>query len=219
MHFYTHLQIDRPYIAVNSETYISLRQQELRMYKKIGCEFYCEELFMVKHKSKYRCESALYFNLGSDMIKENCNFAYYFNKTDIKPIVLDGRNKVILANWPDDTHIVCKSNNDLPVKISSFLYDLGNRSVLCNCRIAAENNFLLKSLAACYDAESKLVMYFMVNITFEGLKIFSKTELKFCWDKLLPVSNMASSRSEENVNPSHFQHQMVSQCWIVLQFC
>ena len=31
-------------------------------------------------------------------------------------------------------------------------------------------------------------------------------------DKLLPVSNMASSRSEENVNPNHFQHQMVSQC-------
>ena len=37
-------------------------------------------------------------------------------------------------------------------------------------------------------------------------------------DKLLPVSNMASSRSEENVYPNHFQHQMVSQCWISLQF-
>ena len=29
-----------------------------------------------------------------------------------------------------------------------------------------ENNFLLESLAACHDAESKLVMYFMVNIAF-----------------------------------------------------
>ena len=27
---YTHLQIKKPYIALNSETYISLRQQELR---------------------------------------------------------------------------------------------------------------------------------------------------------------------------------------------
>ena len=26
-----------------------------------------------------------------------------------------------------------------------------------------ENNFLLESLAACHDAEYKLVMYFMVN--------------------------------------------------------
>ena len=38
-------------------------------------------------------------------------------------------------------------------------------------------------------------------------------------DKLLPVSNMASYRSEENVNLNHFQHQLVSQCWSVLQFC
>ena len=27
---YTHLQIDRPYIALNSETYITVRQQELK---------------------------------------------------------------------------------------------------------------------------------------------------------------------------------------------
>ena len=41
----------------------------------------------------------IYFDLGSDIIKENCsNFANYFNKTDIKPTVLDGRNEIILAN-------------------------------------------------------------------------------------------------------------------------
>ena len=41
-----------------------------------------------------------------------------------------------------------------------------NRSVLCNCRIEAENNFLLESLAAWHDANSKLVMYFTVNTAF-----------------------------------------------------
>ena len=30
---YTHMQIDRLYIAVNTVTYISIRQQELRTYK------------------------------------------------------------------------------------------------------------------------------------------------------------------------------------------
>ena len=30
-HSYTHLQVYRPYIAFNSETYITIRQQELRM--------------------------------------------------------------------------------------------------------------------------------------------------------------------------------------------
>ena len=41
---YTHLQVDRPYIALNSETCILIRQQELRTCKRIGYEFYCEEL-------------------------------------------------------------------------------------------------------------------------------------------------------------------------------
>ena len=45
---YTHLQINKPYIALNSETYISIRQQELRTSKRIGYESYCEELFVVK---------------------------------------------------------------------------------------------------------------------------------------------------------------------------
>ena len=48
---YTHLKVTKSYIALNSETYISLRIQELEMCKKIGYEFYCEELFVVKHRS------------------------------------------------------------------------------------------------------------------------------------------------------------------------
>ena len=42
---YTHLRIKKTYIALNSETYISLRQQELRSCKKIGYEFYCKRAF------------------------------------------------------------------------------------------------------------------------------------------------------------------------------
>ena len=50
---YTHLQVNKPYIALNSENSISIRQQEVRTCKRTGYEFYCEELFVVKHKSKY----------------------------------------------------------------------------------------------------------------------------------------------------------------------
>ena len=34
---------------------------------------------------------------------------------------------------------------------------------MCNCGIEAENHFLLESLAACQNSNSKLVMYFTVN--------------------------------------------------------
>ena len=66
---YTCLQVHKPYIALNSETYISIRQQELRTCKGNGYDFYCEELFVVKHKSKYSCKSTIYFNLDAETIK------------------------------------------------------------------------------------------------------------------------------------------------------
>ena len=98
---YTELKIEKPYIALNEETYISLCTQELKMCKKIGYEYYCKELFVIKSKTRYSCTSTIYFNLESDVIKANCEFQYYYNKTDIKPTVLDGGFQIILANWPN----------------------------------------------------------------------------------------------------------------------
>ena len=109
---YTHLQIKKPYIALNSETYISLRQQELRSCKRIGYEFYCEEFFVVKHKSSYSCESAIYFTLSTD-IKNNCDFQFYLTEQTLPPKSLDGGEEIVLANWQNDKHIICNTNNDI----------------------------------------------------------------------------------------------------------
>ena len=117
---------------------------------------------LVKHKSKYSCESVIYFNLSL----ENCKFKFYYNSTDITPIVLYGGNEIILANCPNDKHIICNINSDIPVKIPSLAYVLVNRSVLCNCGIEVDNHFLLESLAACGNTNSKLTMYFTVNKAF-----------------------------------------------------
>ena len=162
----THLQVEKPYITLNTETYISIWHQELRTCKRIGYEFYCEELFMVKHKSRYSCESVIYFNLEAETIKENWTYRFYYIKTDITPTVLDDGNEIILANCPKDKHIIWNINNDIPVRIPSHPYVLVNRSVLCNCGIEADNHFLLESLAACENVNSKLTMYFTVNIAF-----------------------------------------------------
>ena len=163
---YKHLQVRKPYIALNSETYISLTQQELRSCKQNGYEFYCKELFIVKHKSSYSCESAIYFNLTTDIIKNNCDFDFYFNKTNVTPTVLDGGDEIVLANWPNDKHIICNVNNDIPVKIPSHPYVLLNRSVLFNCGIEADNHYLLESIAACDNKISNLVMYFTIKMAF-----------------------------------------------------
>ena len=77
---YTHLQINRPYTVLNSETYISIRQQELITCKKISYKFYHDELFMVKHKSKYSCKSVIYFDLSPDIIKKVASLPFASTK-------------------------------------------------------------------------------------------------------------------------------------------
>ena len=106
---------------------------------------------------------------------------FYHNKTDITLTVHDGGNEIILANWPNDKHIICTINNDISIEIASHPYILVNRSVLCNCGIEAENNFLLESLAMCHDANTNLIMYFMVNTTFTNyIDQFNLTEELEC---------------------------------------
>ena len=130
---YTQLKIDKSYIALNTETYITLHSQELSTCKKIEYEYYCEELFNVKSKTRYSCASVTYFNAGSEIIKENCELDFYFNKTDIKPTVLDNGYQIILANWPSCKKIVCSYNNNILISIPTHPYVLLNRSILCNC--------------------------------------------------------------------------------------
>ena len=163
---YTQLKIEKPCIALNDETYISIHSQELNTCKRIGYEYFCEELFVVKSKHKYSCASNMYFNSNHD-IKENCDFYYYQSKSDVTPSVLDGGRQIILANWPNYKRITCTYNNNIPVNIPSHPYVLLDRNILCNCYIEAESNFLLELLATCGEHEKPdLEMYFTVNLAF-----------------------------------------------------
>ena len=68
-----------------------------------------------------------------------------------------------------DMHGGCHSLSDC-----TFLYKYGyetpyilvNRSVLRNCGIEADNHYLLESIATCDNKDSKLVMYFTINMSF-----------------------------------------------------
>ena len=110
-----------------------------------------------------------------EIIKQNCDFLFYYNKTDITLAVLDGGNKIIIANWPMAKHITCSINNDIPIEIPSHPYVMVNRSVLCNCGIEAENNYLLKSLAACHDIDSKLVAILLITATVVTIYVICNT--------------------------------------------
>ena len=167
-HSYTACKIEKPHIALNEETYMMLCTQKPKMCEKIGYKYYCKKFFVVKSKTWYSCASAIYFNLESDVIKAKCEFLYYYNKTDIKPTILDSGFKIILANWLSYRKIMCSHNNNIPINIPGHPCILMNRSILCNCDVKAESNFLLESLAACEGSETKtnLEMHFTINLAF-----------------------------------------------------
>ena len=92
---------------------------------------------------------------------------------------------------------MCVHNNNIPINIPSHPYVLLNRSILCNCDLEAESNFLLESLAACENFETKadLVMYFTVNLAFvnylEGAVESLSSGVSINWtmqEQILPIS-------------------------------
>ena len=93
--------------------------QELNTCKRIGYEYFCEELFVVKSKNRYSCANAIYFNLKPEVIKENCEFDVYFNKPNVQPSVLDGGYQIILARYK---RIICTHNNNIPKDVPSHPY-------------------------------------------------------------------------------------------------
>ena len=63
---------------------------------------------------------------------------------------------------------MCSHNNNIPINIPGHPYILVNRSILCNCDVKPESNFLLESLAVCEGSETKtdLEMYFTIYLAF-----------------------------------------------------
>ena len=61
---YSQIEVAKPYIAVGTEYYIELRMVETIMCKSIRFTYYCEELFVVRHKSATGIASAIFYDLG-----------------------------------------------------------------------------------------------------------------------------------------------------------
>ena len=93
---YSEVKYSKPCLAINEDYYIQLRIQELQMFKQIRHTYYCEELFLIKHKTKHSCESAIFYNLTADVVYSVCQFDYFYNTT-VTPISL---MEVQTSSWP-----------------------------------------------------------------------------------------------------------------------
>ena len=162
---YTEIKTSKPYIAFNHDYYIQLCTPELRMCKQIWHRYYCEELFLVKHKSKHSCESAIYYNLSKEVINNYCTFKYFYNTT-VMPSVLDRGPQILLTNMLTPKRLICTYVSDMAHPVPSHDYVLVNRSMLCNCHMESGLTYLLKSIAFCEDASTDYTMSFAPNLAF-----------------------------------------------------
>ena len=81
------------------------------MCKSIRHTYYCEELFVIKLKSRQSCVSAIFYNLGPATVTKNCKFDYYYYNTTVPPVILHGERDVLLANFHGPRSLKCSSVN------------------------------------------------------------------------------------------------------------
>ena len=155
---YTEVKTSKPYIAFNNDNYI-----QLHMCKQIWHSYYYEELFLVKHKSKHSCESAIYYNLSKEVINEYCSFKYFYNST-VMPSVLDGGPQILLAYTSGK--YFCTYASDMAHPVPSHDYVLVNRSILCNYHMESGLTYLLKSIAFYETASADYTVSFALNLAF-----------------------------------------------------
>ena len=145
---------------------------ELIMCKSIRYTYYCEELFVVKHKSKHSCVSTTFYDLGPKMVTKNCHFDYYFNKM-VPPVILEGNNELLLANVHGPRSLQCNSQNDgLPQPATAeHTYAVVPRDILCDYQLDLEHASVLLQLGSCTHSNKTkhLTMEFVVNMGFYQL--------------------------------------------------
>ena len=164
---YSQVRIEKSYIAAGTDYYIQLRISELLMCKSIRHIYYCEELFVIKHKSRHSCVSAIFYNLGPATVTKNCRFDYYYNIT-IPPVILDGGRDVLLANFHGPRSLKCSSvNGGLAKPAPENTYAVVNREFLCDCQLDLEHASVLRQLSSCSkSSSSKMHMKFTINLAF-----------------------------------------------------
>ena len=164
---YSQVRIEKSYIAAGTDYYIQLRISELLMCKSIRHIYYCEELFVIKHKSRHSCVSAIFYNLGPATITKNCKFDYFYNTT-VPPVILDGGRDVLLANFHGPRSLKCSSvNGGLARPAPENTYAVVNREFLCGCQLDLEHASVLRQLSSCSKSStSKMHMKFTINLAF-----------------------------------------------------
>ena len=121
--------MDKEYIAMGKEVYLSFTQDELDQCKTIAGVYYCEDILKLKHISQHTCASAIFFN-QTQLIPELCTVKIYENYKP-KPEIIEGQDYLIFVGMPSPWRIYCDKALDIPIKIKESSLAIIPRKQIC----------------------------------------------------------------------------------------
>ena len=149
-------------LAMSSSTYLALDSKQLPNCR-FSTTYYCENLFLVTHRSEHTCESAIYWNQSASFINDKCNFEYYHELIP-EPRVLDAGDYLLLAGLPIPWTFFCTKERQIPNPTEGSPYIIIKRTQLCLCSISAGPYYLQENILSCEDENVDLHMYYTVNM-------------------------------------------------------
>ena len=179
---YTLINNSYPYMAINDQNYIPLNEQQLRLCNRMGATYYCENSYVLRHRSEHTCESAIYYHADSWTITKHCK-ATFVSKHKFPPKVLDAGETMVLFNLPEPWILVC-GQNKRPRQIGISTYKILNRTELCECSLTAGSFSLDETLVQCTPeirqaADGKFSMMYAINkIIFDYLQVNNGVQLE-----------------------------------------
>ena len=149
------------------EYYIELGMTEMIMCKSIRFTYYCDKVFVVRHKSVTGCASTIFYDLGPNMVTGSCTFKYMFD-TIVPPTILDAGKNLLLANFHGPRSVKCDTEDGgLAKPAPDHTYAVVSRKVLCDCQLDLEYASILKQISSCGEkSHYDMTLYFTVNLAF-----------------------------------------------------
>ena len=135
------------------------------MCKVVQKDYFCEELFMVKHADLHTCESALFYDRDKAVVDNVCNFEFFLNKSVISS-VLDGGDSMVLANLSPDKSLNCIKQ--IQNKLPGNSYMLTNKSLLCHCSVQNGLSLIPQDIGSCNNETVLPTFQYTTNMAFMG---------------------------------------------------
>ena len=143
--------------------------------------YYCQNSYVLRHRTQHTCESAVYYKMDAKTITKHCQAKFAAN-VEFTPKVLDAGETMVLFNLPRPWILLCGQEKQ-PTEIEFATYKVVDRKEFCECSLTAGSFQLDETLVKCTpeinsEADGRFKSYFAINkIIFDYLQAEKDVQL------------------------------------------